>query len=147
MISLGNIFRGIQDFFIPSSIKIVQESKYQNEDLKKVRLYKIGNTWGFDDPYLNLIFEPFVFGSSELIQYLLDNKAKIKNKTTPTMIGSTKPLEGAIGLLRLKKEEDGGVWYTYYDTEQDVLMENWFCPWFHAFFKPVPEKIYIKFED
>ncbi len=44
------------------------QSNFTKNAVKFIKLYKKGTTWGFDEPVLGLVFEPFVAGASEVIQ-------------------------------------------------------------------------------
>lgn len=122
-------------------------NNYHNNSMKSVSIYQIGNTWGFDDSFLNLKFEPFIAGASEAITDWLNNFSSCPNKVNPTMIGSNIEFPGhEVQVTLLSKGEYGDGNYMYID-KQGKEQYLWLCPVLSMFWNPIPENIFIKFEN
>lgn len=122
------------------------QTNYHNNAIKSCTIYKEGSTWYFDDKYLNVFREPFVGETNTFIDYVLD-KFKI-DKTNPTLIGSPNEFPNYQGIITKVPDQDTtfGVWYNYYDKDNDYIITFWFCGWLErGFFYPIPDTIYFKF--
>lgn len=98
--------------------------------------YKYECTWVFDDPSVNLVKEPFVFGIPEMINELVigipDSHKGFK------LIFSANPFPKYQAKLTWVKEECEGNWYTINGKEK-----GWLCPALYKYFKKTPCEIYI----
>lgn len=123
------------------------KANYHNNSMKQVKLYQIGNIWGFDDDFLGLKFEPFVAGASEAITDWLNNFSQCTDKKTPTMIGSNIEFPGHEVKVMLEKKGTSGDGYYYYLDRLGEKQDLWLCPVLSMFFGEVPKSIYIKFQN
>lgn len=94
-------------------------------------------TWVFDDEDTGLVAEPFVLGSSEVIDLIVGEET---NKFTLTF--SKEILPGFDAKL-VKQEELGEGWYNLEDSE----LINWLCPATLFYFEDYPDNIYIKISN
>jgi hypothetical protein len=100
-----------------------------------VPLYKKDNAWVFDDNEKGIKAEPFVRGSSEII----DEAASIvllSGKPTELVFSDTEEL-----MLEMDLIDIDGDWSKYYSEELD--MEGWLCPVLYEYFSYPPEKLYF----
>lgn len=113
--------------------------------VKYIKLYKRGNTWGFDEPVLGLVFEAFVMGASEAIQDMIDNHPTLTNKETPSIeFGVDLPkFDAEIFLLQ---DLGTNAWYTY-EKANGETQELWLCSVLSAYMHPSPKRICINFKD
>ena len=106
---------------------------------------KIHDTWVFDDAQRELTEEPFVLGTSEAIDFVLNNKDVNECKITH----SRHPFPGwDVKCMRMHKDLEG-YWYclaTADDMEVDVDY-FWLCPATEAFYGFHPETIYVKIDS
>ena len=103
--------------------------------------YNVRGTWVFDDPAKGLEREPFVMGVPEMIEVLTMGIPSAEKGFC--LLFSSDPFPGADTVLRLKKEDLGGAWYS---MEDPVSLVGWLCPAMFKYFDKVPEKIYVKAE-
>ena len=102
--------------------------------------YQEEEMWVFDDESVGLNREPFVSGMPEIIEILVkdipDASAGFK------LIFSANPLPGYQAELSWRREEYGGNWYCWKDSEK----EGWLCPALLRYFDVAPQKIFCKAE-
>lgn len=115
-------------------VKLVNKT---NNQINVIYPYRTqGGGWSFDDEEVGLHGEPFVLGIPEIIDSIVDKKAK-----RFTVFISKDKIPNYTGLLiKLKKEDTG--WYTLHGTE----FKGWLCPATLKYFKDYPDKIYFKIE-
>ena len=99
--------------------------------LFKLTIYYVANAWCFYDEKRELITEPFVLGSSEIIEMVIKNSGfKLDHKAKYDITFSANPFPQMDGsVTRLRKELDG-YWYQLDGTG----MEGWLCPATTLFF-------------
>ena len=103
--------------------------------------YKYEGMWVFDDPAVELLREPFVFGIDEMISELV---APIPNAEKGfRLLFSTQPFPGYMIKLEWRREEYGGNWY--YSAMLDK--EGWLCPALFKYFDKAPSELYAKAEE
>jgi hypothetical protein len=96
--------------------------------------------WMFDDASVGLIQEPFVRGSSELIDRLA---AEIPQATSGFLLYfSGTPFPGFQMRLKRIREEFGGWWYQLAGTTD----EGWLCPAMFKYFAQAPEALFVRAE-
>jgi len=103
--------------------------------------YQYNNTWVFDDPDVNLVKEPFVFGIPEMIDPLVSDIPDPQNGFK--LIFSKKPFPGYQLKLTWLREECEGDWYNLDGTKE----EGWLCPALLKYFNTAPTEIYAKAEQ
>lgn len=102
--------------------------------------YHYQQTWVFDDETVGLVREPFVSGVPEMIDKLVEN---IPNAEFGfRLFFSANPFPGYQAELLWLREEYGGNWYYWQETNQ----EGWLCPALFQYFVVAPQKIYCKAE-
>lgn len=102
---------------------------------REVKLYKQNEVWVFDDEEKGIYAEPFVRGSSELI----DEAASIvmlSGKPTRLIFSDTEDL-----LFEMELEDMDGKWSKYYSEEFN--MEGWLCPVLYEYFETPPKRIFF----
>ena len=104
---------------------------------------KLLDTWVFDDAQRELIEEPFVLGTSEAIDFVLDGDAD-ECKITH----AKDPFPGYTHVITRGEEEYNGYWYDLFDKEDEwCQLDNfWLCPATKAFYGKHPEFIYVKID-
>ena len=112
--------------------------------------YCVGTLWVFDDPDTGLVKEPFVKGSSTIIDLMFYRIAEdpayflYREEGYATLLFSDKNVfKGSshnVFFLERGKEEDGGCWY----KEAVSGQEGWLCPQLFKYFDSPPETIYAK---
>ena len=102
------------------------------------------NTWVFDDPGRDLKSEPFVCGTSEIIDFVLNEEVN-KCKITHAM----RPFPGYKFKLARDDKEFDGYWYELYDADDEWCNQQqfWLCPATELFYGHHPETIYVKVES
>jgi len=103
--------------------------------------YQYEGTWVFDDPEVDLIKEPFVFGIPEMINGMVENIPNSSNGFR--LIFSLKPFPGYQEKLSWLREDYEGNWYQLEGTE----MEGWLCPALYKYFDEAPQNIFVKAEE
>ena len=102
------------------------------------------DTWMFDDPSRELIEEPFVLGTSEAIDFIINDEKCTRCRITH----STQPFP-RYDAKAIKLDEDmGGYWYCLVSPEDMDLEVDyfWLCPATKAFYCDHPETIYVKID-
>ncbi|WP_226668066.1 DUF6717 family protein [Microbulbifer aggregans] len=102
--------------------------------------YQYEGTWVFDDPDVDLVKEPFVFGVPEMIDDLVSNIPEAPKGFK--LIFSKKAFPGHKRKLSWVREECEGNWYTI-DGEE----EGWLCPALFKYFDKAPLNIFVKAES
>jgi hypothetical protein len=102
--------------------------------------YYYENTWVFDDPDVDLVKEPFVFGVPEMIDDLVKNIPNAKQGFK--LIFSKSPFPSYQRKLTWIRGEYEGNWYTISGEE-----EGWLCPALFKYFNKAPKVIYVKAES
>ncbi len=113
--------------------------------VKFIQLYKRGKTWGFDEPLLGIVFEPFVMNASETLEHMIQNLSTLTNKDTP-QITFAEHIPNADYIVHLKEDLGTNAWYTYVTAEGEE-MEFWLCPCLSNYFATPPKTIAVKFKD
>ena len=114
------------------------ERNFHNNGIKILNdLYKIGDLWFFDEPYLNIKQELFVPSASAVLDKVLAI-SEVPGKQNPSiMFGEVLPKWDAEFIL----EEDMGH-SANYSYNGEVF---WLCGVTFLYFKEAPKKFYIKF--
>lgn len=102
--------------------------------------YQYEGVWVFDDPDVDLVKEPFVFGVPEMIDGLINDIPNAKQGFK--LIFSKKPFPSCQRKLTWVREEYEGNWYTISGTK-----EGWLCPALFKYFDTAPQNIYVKAES
>lgn len=130
----------------------LEKVDFTKNAVKFIQLYKKGTTWGFDEPLLGLVFEPFVAGASEVIQDMIDNLEHLTNKDTPS-ICFAEDMPDYDFKVYLKEDFGTNASYTYYrnnepnEAENAFKMDLWLCPCLSMYFNPSPKTICVKFRN
>ena len=96
--------------------------------------------WLFDDQDKQLIAEPFVNGSSEIISRLVKD---IPNAEKGFKLSfSLTPFSGFQAILIWMRAENDGNWY-WWATQN---MDGWLCPALYKYFDKAPLYLYVKAE-
>ena len=108
--------------------------------LFKLTIYYVANAWCFDDDKRGLITEPFVLGSSEMMDEVIKSTGQELDRTKKYDITfSRNPFpEYDASFSRLTKEYDG-YWYKMDGCD----MKGWLCPATTLYFGDHPYKIYL----
>lgn len=116
---------------------------YVENAIKIIKLHKKHGVWMFNDEHLKLTDEAFVLGSTEVLDYLINNKKGLKNKKSPSIIfGEMLPEYDAEAIL--VQDLNPSAWYKYINNEGEE-MKFWLCPVMTHFFGPeAPERFYVK---
>ena len=104
-----------------------------------LNLYKNNATWLFDDPEKDIVAEPFVEGSSELITAIQGQMGL--SGSTLSVSFSDEPFPESRFKLEWRDSRDDGTWNQYYSKRLD--MENWLCPVLLRYFQKAPKKLYM----
>lgn len=102
--------------------------------------YQHQHAWMFDDENNNLVQEPFVSGTPEmidtLVRYIPDATKGFK------LLFSEFPFPGyQVELVWLKEEYEGN-WYRW----ESENLEGWLCPALFNYFSETPKKVYCRAE-
>lgn len=100
-------------------------------------LYKLGGLWVFNNDFLGLKAEPFVYSATKVLDDIL-SKTNLKNKKNPSIIFGEELPEWDAEFIQV---EDLGGAYTFSFNGKIF----WLCPVIKMFFNPVPQKFYIKY--
>jgi len=111
-------------------------------------LYRYAGTWVFDDEEHDLVKEPFVAGSPEILDYAL-LAVGYGDETRMRLLFSQGHFPESVEALR-GSEEGEGYWYVVPampdETTLSGVKEGWLCPATLCYFDGFPEKIYFKVE-
>ena len=100
--------------------------------------YRVGGVWMFDDPRHNLVREPFVLGTGEI----LDAALKLHKVWPGAHQGfrldfSSEPVEGWEQAV-LDEPDNGGAWYAWNG------LRGWLCPALLHYFPRPPESLWFR---
>lgn len=101
--------------------------------------YMYEGVWVFDDPAVDLVQEPFVFGIPDMIDGAVGEIPDAEKGFK--LLFSKNPFPGYQRKLTWLREEHGGNWYT--SNGED---EGWLCPALFKYFSQAPKEIYAKAE-
>lgn len=102
----------------------------------QLELYKT-TSWMFDDEANNVYREPFVRGSTEILD---DIASQTGRESDMTLIFADDPIDTWDYALDLIREEDGGALY----ASEDFDRVGWLCPALYLYFDSTPAKLYLK---
>ena len=108
--------------------------------MRELTCYRSEGAWAFDDPAVDLQCEPFVLGTSELLDALRAEHG-IETPTFNLQFSDRPFPEAQATLVRLGKENDG-VWYG-----ADIagkFRTGWLCPALFKYFSVAPIAIYVR---
>jgi hypothetical protein len=98
--------------------------------------------WYFDDEDREIVLEPFVCGSSEVLTALVEEREIPDSKTDGfVLFVSDEPLGPGEAVLDLVAHENGGV--RYETTVGGTLMTGWLCPNFWKYFDSAPRRLFL----
>ena len=103
-----------------------------------IEVYKHCGTWAFTDEARELVHEPFISGIPEIINLICKAKSTDDRETHTIHFSATK-FPGYQDVLGKIKNEMGGAWYKWNDTDK----EGWLCPATLNYFPDFPENIYL----
>jgi len=106
----------------------------------KLKIRKVEKYWIFDDEEKSIKLEPFVKGSSLLIDFFKE-KQKIKRKKL-NLIVSDLEFENCESTMLIKHNESTR-WSIYYNND---FGHHQLCPVLLEYFKEPPKIIYFKIE-
>ena len=106
----------------------------QNNQINVIFPYKLGNMWVYDDPDVPVYAEPFVMGSSELIDFFVEGAENC------TVLFSEKPLPEYTAILDEEKDQEG--FKGFYRLRGSTHV-NWLCGHLLDYFLDYPKQIYI----
>lgn len=104
-----------------------------------IQPYKLNGVWVFDDPRVGLTKEPFVRGTTELIDQALSGLDIDNAEQGFKLEFSDVSFPGWLYHLNWLREEDGGNRYHCPDLD----MECWLCPALFQYFEDAPKLIYV----
>ena len=108
--------------------------------LYKITIYHSHDSWCFDDKARRLSCEPFVLGSSEMIDAVIQaNGLELDRGQRYNITFSTRPFPGWSGSVSRQLKEYDGYWYELDGTK----LHGWLCPATTLYFDGHPEKIYL----
>lgn len=102
--------------------------------------YRYEGMWVFDDPAVDLVREPFVFGIDKMLSQLTESIPGADKGFR--LIYSTNPFPGFQAKLEWRREEYGGNWY--YCPQMGI--EGWLCPALFKYFDKAPLELFAKAE-
>ena len=108
-----------------------------------ISIYNFEGIWLFDDYEKDVLGEPFVEGSSEIIFSLMAISGISSNKLVMTF--SDIPFTGYQDVLSWKDSRECKTWNLY---ESKILkMEGWLCPVLLKYFDTPPKKLYVEMAE
>lgn len=103
--------------------------------------YRHAGTWVFDDAAVGLNREPFVSGTPEIIDKMVDDIPDAEQGFR--LLFSTQPFpDYQVKLVWLRGDESGN-WY----RAEPYDMEGWLCPGLFKYYAEAPKEIYAKAEQ
>ncbi len=105
---------------------------------QEILVRKIGSSWIFDDESRGIKNEPFVLGSSEIIDMLLKRMNRPRVKSVLLIFSDSDFRESTFALENTGEAIDGGRWY----IETLSKMKGWLCPTTLCYFDHFPQTIY-----
>jgi len=137
--NLSLILLSISLFFIFYE-NFAGSSNLNSNSLMIIKPYKYSGTWVFDDQNVGLIREPFVAGTPEMIDKLVEN---IPNASDGfRLLFSTQPFPQHDLKLKWLRADGVGNWYLC----EQYNHEGWLCPGLFKYYEKAPKNIYIKAE-
>lgn len=92
----------------------------------------------FDDPTVDLVREPFVEGTPEILYGLCESMGIENPKLGFSLKFSESPFEGTQAIARKLRLENGGAWYAF------GSQEGWLCPMLYRYYQVAPDQIYFR---
>lgn len=102
--------------------------------------YRHEGTWGFDDPSVGLVKEPFVAGVPEMIDILVTDIPDAEQGFR--LLSGSSPFPGYQKKLTWLRGDMGG---NYYSLDEPP-MEGWICPAMFKYYAKAPENLYVRAE-
>tara|TARA_B100000214_G_C23936172_1_gene613305 strand:- start:1094 stop:1474 length:381 start_codon:yes stop_codon:yes gene_type:complete len=115
--------------------------RVNNNVIKLIKPYSYSGTWVFDDEKTGLIKEPFVGGSDEIIDFMVQELKRPEDGFS--LIFSENPFPNFNLELNRLREEFGGWWY----ASNKLQMEGWLCPALFLYFEEAPLRLYVLFKS
>lgn len=113
-------------------------------------IYKRDGLWCFTDEEHNLKHEPFVLGTTELIDKTVTDFNLGTLEESYRLIFSEMKFPEYQGRLFYQYSEHNGVWYAMSTTLNDEMNSNsprgWLCPATMNYFEIFPKNIYFRLE-
>src|SRR5262245_32971574 len=100
--------------------------------------YKSLGMWGFDDPRVGLVQEPFVSGADTMIDRVVAGIPGAEKGFI--MVFSGAPFPGHQFRLDWRRSDGSGNWY----HASDLDLEGWLCPALLRYFSEAPPTIYVQ---
>ena len=94
----------------------------------------------FDDSNVDLVKEPFVQGTPEILYGLCEEMGIPTPNLGFNLRFSALPFEGHQAVGQRMRLENGGAWYAIGNRQ------GWLCPMLYRYFKFAPDQIYFKVE-
>jgi hypothetical protein len=107
--------------------------------IKTLHLYNRRGTWLFDDAEKQIVEEPFVEGSSEIITEIQKRTGYSGDGISLTF--SDLPFPTCQHIFTWKGSRDEGTWNLY--RVDAFQMGGWLCPVLLRYFDKAPEKLYV----
>lgn len=104
--------------------------------------YWCNETWVFDDEDVDLVREPFVQGTEDIISRVVDELGIANAREGFRIVFSATKFPGHHLHLTRLHEEDGGYWY-----EDEYGERGWLCPATLHYFEQHPMHIYASFHE
>jgi hypothetical protein len=111
-----------------------------------VEIYRYADTWCFTDEKRGLIHEPFVLGTPEIVDYMIESLPSQNTENKYRIIFSSEMFPNCKTHLKRDKNEHGGAWYALQAEQKDEL-RGWLCPATLKFFADFPECIFFHLES
>ena len=104
-----------------------------------ISIYNLEGVWLFDDFEKDIIEEPFVEGSSEIISMLMEKLGINSDKLVMTFSDSS--FTGYQDVLSWKASRENKTWNLYKSKVSN--MEGWLCPVLFQYYGIPPVKLYV----
>ncbi len=91
--------------------------------------------WAFTDPAVNLVNEPFVGETNEILDFYAEGKSEM------TLLFSAVPFPSH-QIMFEKVPDGGGLGATYYDAVTKT--RGWLCPALFKYFDVAPDYLFVK---
>lgn len=111
--------------------------------IKKLNIYRLAGAWVFDDEEIEVYQEPFVLGSSEII----DEAQRQLGIAGDTMVleFSDAPFDGSQFTIKWQDSSEDGSWNKY--LASDLNMTGWLCPVLLKYYNKAPELLYMRLAE
>lgn len=106
-----------------------------------IQPYKVNGIWVFDDESVGLKREPFVSGTDDIIELLVNDIPDAENGFN--LLFSSEKFPGSQIEFEWRRKEHGGNWYYF----KPYAMEGWLCPALFKYFGEAPKRIYIQIKS